>query len=137
MNTPLSDFRGEHASKLRALRINPDTRQLAEDGYYVFVIDPSSIPDRIAQLREKQEFSSPTVTSTIADETRHVAQSPEMSRHVEAENPEDLERVGATVADLRKKIEQLEKENRDLDVDTKCRSGDFVSRTNRLGDLPS
>jgi len=53
-----------HSGKLRAVRVNPDTRQLTDKDNYLFLIDPASIPERVAQLREKQEFVSPTIVAT-------------------------------------------------------------------------
>ena len=50
-----------HRGKLRAVLVDPDTRQLTDKDNYIFLIDPTSIPERVAQLREKQEFVSPTV----------------------------------------------------------------------------
>ncbi len=53
-----------HRGKLRAVLVDPDTRQLTDKDNYIFLIDPTSIPERVAQLREKQEFVSPTVVAS-------------------------------------------------------------------------
>jgi hypothetical protein len=109
------------SGKLDAVRLNPDTRELATDAYYVFMVNPDSIPPRIAQLREKQEFVHPTVTPTVADASRHDATRADTSRHVEPEKTDDAEGDGAAVADLRSKIKKLQQENRSLEVDKAAR----------------
>lgn len=62
-----------HSGKLRAIRVDPDTRQPTDKDAYVFLIDPSSIPERISQIREKQEFARTTVVATDRDESRNDA----------------------------------------------------------------
>ena len=74
-----------HSGKLRAIRVDPDTRQPTDTDNYLFLIDPTSIPERVAQLREKQEFVSPTVVATSPDMTRHDANGHDMTEPVAAE----------------------------------------------------
>ena len=74
-----------HSGKLRAICVDPDSRQLTDTDNYLFLIDPTSIPERVAQLREKQEFVSPTVVATNHDMTRHDANGHEKSEPVAAE----------------------------------------------------
>jgi hypothetical protein len=85
------------------------------------MVNPDSIPPRIAQLREKQEFAHPTVTPTVADESRHDASRADTSRHVEPEKAEDAEGDGAAVADFRSQIKKLQQENRSLEIDKAAR----------------
>ncbi len=61
-----------HSGNLRAILVDPDTRQITDENNYIFLIDPTSIPERVAQLREKQEFVSPTVVASRRDWSRHV-----------------------------------------------------------------
>ncbi len=70
------------SGKLRAVCVDPDTRQLTDKDNYIFLIDPTSIPERVAQLREKQEFVSPTVVASSRDTTRPVATGHDMSEPV-------------------------------------------------------
>ncbi len=103
--------------KLGSVRINPDTRQLTTDSFYVYMIDPSTIPDRIAQIREKQEFSNLSVTATVPDMSRDDATRPDVvvseneSRHENSEESKE----SATTND--KSVSELEAENDRLKIE--------------------
>lgn len=70
------------SGKLRAVCVDPDTRQQTDRDNYIFLIDPTSIPERIAQLREKQEFVRPTVVASSRDIARPVATGHDTSEPV-------------------------------------------------------
>lgn len=106
-----------HNGKLRALRVDPDTRQPTDRDNYLFLIDPSSIPERIAQLREKQEFVSPTVVATSHDLTRRVVKGRDTSPPVEPVaavlgdgNP--VEKEASEIAKLKEQVMSLEIDKR-------------------------
>ena len=86
-----------HSGKLRAFCVDPDTRQVTDKDNYIFLIDPTSIPERVAQLREKQEFVSPTVVASSRDMARPVATGHDMSEPVAPVegNSEDRKTVSA------------------------------------------
>ena len=92
--------------KLSALRVDPDTRLLTKSDKYVFVIDPASIPKRISQIREKQEFANPTVVATRREETRLDAKSRDNSRHDVADANPGME--SEQVAKLQELINSLQ-----------------------------
>ncbi len=109
------------SGKLRAIRVDPDTRQPTDTDNYLFLIDPTSIPERVAQLREKQEFVSPTVVATSPDLTRHDASGHDMSESVVAEpnkpnaeksNPDNIE-----------ELDQLREKVMSLEIDKRVRDG--------------
>lgn len=69
-----------HGGKLRALKIDPDTRHPTDKDNGVFLIDPTSIKERITLLREKAEFASPTVVATGRDTSGQDATGRDTSR---------------------------------------------------------
>lgn len=110
-----------HNGKLRALRVDPDTRQPTDRDNYLFLIDPSSIPERIAQLREKQEFVSPTVVATSHDLTRPDVKGRDTSRSVESaaavSDDGNQTREGAN------EIAKLKEQVMSLEIDKRVRDG--------------
>jgi len=110
-----------HNGKLRTLRVDPETRQPTTRDNYIFLIDPTSIPERIAQLREKQEFVNPTVVAASRDVTRTVATGHDMSEPV-APVIDEVETEKASkekTADL----EQLNEKIMTLEIDKRVRDG--------------
>jgi len=87
-----------HSGKLRAVRVDPDTRQLTDKDNYLFLIDPASIPERVAQLREKQEFVSPTIVATGHDKSEPVA--PVGEQENEQAHSEELKNLNEKVMSL-------------------------------------
>ena len=109
------------SGKVRALKVNPDTRQPTDKDNYLFLIDPSSIPERVAQLREKQEFVSPTIVASSRDITRQVATSHDMSEHVApvVETPKTNTQSREEQEEMRKLKEEL----MSLEIDKRVRDG--------------
>ena len=110
-----------HRGKLRAVLVDPDTRQLTDKDNYIFLIDPTSIPERVAQLREKQEFVSPTVVATSRDMARPVATGHDLSEPVvpvegkpksESQSSEEVE-----------ELKQLREQVMSLEIDKRVRDG--------------
>ena len=102
-----------HSGKLRAVRVDPDTRQLTDNDNYLFLIDPASIPERVAQLREKQEFVSPTIVATRPVTSRPDATSHDMSETVANDNDSGVERPQSDeLKKLREKVMSLEIDKR-------------------------
>ncbi|MCP4185227.1 MAG: hypothetical protein GY761_18270 [Hyphomicrobiales bacterium] len=109
------------SSKLRALRVDPDTRQPTDKDNYLFLIDPTSIPERVAQLREKQEFVSPTVIAASRDITRPVATSHDWPEAVApAEDTPKTERQTQEEID---ELKQLREKVMSLEIDKRVRDG--------------
>ncbi len=110
-----------HSGKLRAICVDPDSRQLTDTDNYLFLIDPTSIPERVAQLREKQEFVSPTVVATNHDMTRHDANGHEKSEPVAAEtNGSNAENPSS---DDTKELNRLQEKVMSLEIDKRVRDG--------------
>ena len=116
-----------HSGKLRALRVDPDTRQLTDKDNYLFLIDPASIPERVAQLREKQEFVSPTVVAT-----RPVMSRPDMTSH---DKSEPVAPVGETVQS--DELKKLQEQVMSLEIDKRVRDGLLDQMKNDRKDLLS
>ncbi len=110
-----------HNCKLRTIRVDPETRQPTTRENYIFLIDPTSIPERIAQLREKQEFVNPTVVAASRDVTRTVATGHDMSEPVApvVEEAETEKSPKEKTADL----EQLSEKIMTLEIDKRVRDG--------------
>ncbi|MCP4182529.1 MAG: hypothetical protein GY761_04330 [Hyphomicrobiales bacterium] len=110
-----------HSGKLRAVCVDPDTRQPTDKDNYIFLIDPTSIPERVAQLREKQEFVSPTVVASSRDTTRPVATGHDMSVPVapDEETP-NTEKQSDEDAD---ELKQLQEKVMSLEIDKRVRDG--------------
>ncbi len=110
-----------HNGKLRTLRVDPETRQPTTRDNYIFLIDPTSIPERIAQLREKQEFVSPTVVAASRDVTRPFATGHDVSEPVApvAEELETKKPLKEETADL----QQLDEKIMTLEIDKRVRDG--------------
>ncbi|MCP4935512.1 MAG: hypothetical protein GY927_15235 [bacterium] len=109
------------SGKLRALRVDPDTRQPTDKDNYLFLIDPTSIPERVAQLREKQEFVSPTVIAASRDMTRPVATGHDMSEAVaQAEDTPKTDKQAQEEAD---ELKQLHEKVMSLKIDKRVRDG--------------
>lgn len=102
-----------HSGKLRAVRVDPDTRQLTDKDNYLFLIDPTSIPERVAQLREKQEFVSPTVVAT-----RPVTSRPDATSHDMSEPVASVEET-----DQSDEVKKLREQVMSLEIDKKVRDG--------------
>jgi len=105
------------SGKLRAVLVDPDTRQPTDKDNYIFLIDPTSIPERVAQLREKQEFVSPTVVASSRDRLRPVAIGHDMSEPVapveaNAKNVNHSNEGAEELAQLRKQVMSLEIDKR-------------------------
>jgi hypothetical protein len=109
------------SGKLKAVKINPDTREPTANGYYVYFIDPDSIPDRIAQLREKQDFAHPTVSSPIADMSRQDDAGSGVTRHAEPSQQSDTLENGKDSDELHSQINELKKEKKSLEIDKAAR----------------
>ncbi len=110
-----------HSGKLRALRVDPDTRQPTDKDNYLFLIDPTSIPERVAQLREKQEFVSPTVVATVRDMTRPVATGHDMSEAVAP--TEDTPKTEKQAQEEADELKQLREKVMSLEIDKRVRDG--------------
>ena len=110
-----------HSGKLRAIRVNPDSRQPTDTDNYLFLIDPTSIPERVAQLREKQEFVSPTVVVTSPDLTRHDANGHDVSEPVAAEPK--APNVEKSSPDNTEELDQLREKVMSLEIDKRVRDG--------------
>jgi hypothetical protein len=110
-----------HSGKLRALCVDPDSRQPTDRDNYIFLIDPTSIPERVAQLREKQEFVSPTVVASSRDTSRPVATGHDMSEPVApVEETPKTERQSNEEAD---EMKQLRENVMSLEIDKRVRDG--------------
>ena len=110
-----------HNNKLRTIRVDPETRYPTTRDNYIFLIDPASIPERIAQLREKQEFVNPTVVAASRDVTRSVATGHDMSEPVAPviEKAKMEKSHKGETADL----EQLGEKIMTLEIDKRVRDG--------------
>ncbi|PLX32684.1 MAG: hypothetical protein C0605_17670 [Hyphomicrobiales bacterium] len=104
-----------HSQKLKAIKVDPDTRQSTDRDNYLFLIDPSSIGERIAALREKGEISGATDDATRRVLTRHVATSRDKS-----EGEEQPKKESRGVED-EGKIEKLQEKIRSLEIDKAVR----------------
>ena len=110
-----------HRGKLRAVLVDPDTRQLTDKDNYIFLIDPTSIPERVAQLREKQEFVSPTVVASSRDMARPVATGHDTSESVApVEQYAKAEKLTDENAD---ELKQLREQVMSLEIDKRVRDG--------------
>lgn len=109
------------SGKVRALKVDPDTRQPTDKDNYLFLIDPSSIPERVAQLREKQEFVSPTVVASSRDTTRQVATSHDMSEHVAP--VEETPKTDTQSREEQEEVRKLKEELMSLEIDKRVRDG--------------
>ncbi len=109
------------SGKLRALRVDPDTRQPTDKDNYLFLIDPTSIPERVAQLREKQEFVSPTVIAASRDMTRPVATGHDLSEPVA--EVEDTQKTGKQTQEEADELKQLREKVMSLEIDKRVRDG--------------
>ena len=116
-----------HSGKLRALRVDPDTRQRTDKDNYLFLIDPASIPERVAQLREKQEFVSPTVVAT-----RPVTSRPDVTSH---DKSEPVALVEETVQS--DELKKLQEQVMSLEIDKRVRDGLLDQMKNDRKDLLS
>ena len=110
-----------HSGKLRALCVDPDTRQPTDKDNYLFLIDPSSIPERVALLREKQEFVSPTVVAASRDMTRPVATGHDMSEPVAS--VEDAQKTKKQTQEEVDELKQLREKVMSLEIDKRVRDG--------------
>jgi len=109
------------------LRVDPDTRQLTDKDNYLFLIDPASIPERVAQLREKQEFVSPTVVAT-----RPVMSRPDVISH---DKSEPVAPVEETVQS--DELKSLQEQVMSLEIDKRVRDGLLDQMKNDRKDLLS
>ena len=110
-----------HNGKLRALCVDPDTRQPTDKDNYIFLIDPASIPERVAQLREKQEFVSPTVVTSSHDIARPVAtghDKPELVAPVE-----EMPKAESKSSEGAEELTQLREKVMSLEIDKRVRDG--------------
>ncbi len=110
-----------HSGKLRALRVDPDTRQPTDADNYLFLIDPTSIPERIALLREKQEFVSPTVVATSRDATRQHATRRDVSESVAP--AKDLDHQEKSENEATEETARLQEKIMSLEIDKRVRDG--------------
>ena len=109
------------SGKLRAVLVDPDTRQLTDKDNYIFLIDPTSIPERVAQLREKQEFVNPTIVASSRDMARPVAAGHDVSEPVApVEETPAIERLSNEDAD---EVKQLREKAMSLEIDKRVRDG--------------
>ena len=109
------------SGKLRAIRVDPDTRQHTDTDNYLFLIDPTSIPERVAQLREKQEFVSPKVVATSPDLPRHDANGHDVSEPVVAETK--APNAEKPSSDITEELDQLREKVMSLEIDKRVRDG--------------
>lgn len=109
------------SGKLRALCVDPDTRQPTDKDNYIFLIDPISIPERVAQLREKQEFVSPTVVASSRDITRPVATGHDMSEPVAS--VEEMQKTESQSNEETDELKKLREQVMSLEIDKRVRDG--------------
>jgi hypothetical protein len=123
------------SGKLRAVQVDPDTRGLTDKDNYLFLIDPASIPERVAQLREKQEFIKPTVVAASHDMSRQDAARRDESQAVASDN-KDVENEGNT-AETDAEHETLRQKAMSLEIDKRVRDGLIDQLKNDRGELMS
>lgn len=109
------------SGKLRAVRVDPDSRELTDKVNYLFLIDPASIPERVAQLREKQEFIKPTVVAASHDMSRQDAARRDKSQAVASDNKEAESDVRPAETDA--EHETLRQKAMSLEIDKRVRDG--------------
>jgi len=109
------------SGKLRAVQVDPDTRELTDKDNYLFLIDPASIPERVAQLREKQEFIKPTVVAASHDMSRQDAARRDESQAVASDNKDDESEVKPAETDA--EHETLRQKAMSLEIDKRVRDG--------------
>ncbi len=123
------------SGKLRAMRVDPDTRELTDKDNYLFLIDPASIPERVAQLREKQEFIKPTVVAASHDMSRQDAARRDESQTVASNNKDDESEVKTAETDA--EHETLRQKAMSLEIDKRVRDGLIDQLKNDRGELLS
>lgn len=109
------------SGKLRAVQVDPDTRELTDKDNYLFLIDPASIPERVAQLREKQEFTRPTVVAASHDMARPDETSRDMPQPVASADNGDESNIRSE--DTSAEQEGLRQKNMSLEIDKRVRDG--------------
>jgi hypothetical protein len=110
-----------HSGKLRAICVDPDTRQITEKDNYFFLIDPTSIPERGALLREKQDFVSPTVVASSRDMARPVATGHDLSESVVP--VEEILKTEKQSREESDELKQLHEQVMSLEIDKRVRDG--------------
>ena len=88
------------SAKLSCVAVDPDTHEPTEKHSYTFLIDPSSIPKRIQQLREKREFLGVSGAASGHAESRHDTPGRDEARPGELRNEQ--------IENLQKKLGEAE-----------------------------
>ena len=99
--------------KLVCIKIDPDTREPSDKENGVYLVDPSSIPQRIKEIREKEDFTGTTVPPTTDDMSRPDATSRDTS-------PPDVPEEAPTPKEA-EALTNLKAENQSLKIDKEVR----------------
>ncbi len=112
--------------KLDAVKVDPLTRQPADSGATMLLIDATTVATRIELVRKNQVPIDPTPVATDPDPARHDATTVATSREpvgvgVTAENSEEIEKLNGEINSLQidkavrdQRIEQFKEDRKEL-----------------------